>query len=654
MGITVNGPSGIDTQSLIDQLVELERNKVRRVESDKKAYQLKIDAYTKFKSLLSDLRTRASSLSKISSFDLFTTKSSNDKAVTITGGTGSVDAKYDVRVFQLANNEKMISSEGKITSQTETLQSMGIGVGEISIDGVTITIDEDDTIQDLRSKINNATDENGKKLNVTASVLKVADNDFRLVLTAKESGSNGVSYKDITGSTLQDLGIITNAGGDKGNINQKLSSSTDVLSSFNSLATGLSIQFSGTDHDGRAVSGTFVKRAGSTIDDFLKDIENSFHGTVNASFDDSGNLVLEDKITGTSKLSVTSLSVGATEHTISTTVIGDEGKGVLAAGKDAYFSVENIFMSSSKNSASGFVNGATFELNGLSPDEPVTVELKRDIDGIKKKFQDLVDAYNALVRFRNDSTKRANPDDANSTKGALAGDSTIGTIVSQVNAFFKQQFTALEGSAFNNFTMLGLKTDTQSGELQIDSDMFKKAIDTNFDDVVRLFTTTGTSTNPAISMGRQTADTKAGNYILEEIDSEHFRIQLQGDSNWYISDARVGEIISFSDGPAKGLSLTAAVGSIGSGTATFSLSKGLASILDENITKLTDAREGLVTLRQDAWRRDIKYADERIDKLNDRIENYRLRLVKQFSDMEQALNNLQTQSSQMLSSLSWY
>ena len=150
MGITVNGPSGIDTQSLIDQLVELERNKVRRVESDKKAYQLKIDAYTKFKSLLSDLRTRASSLSKISSFDLFTTKSSNDKAVTITGGTGSVDAKYDVRVFQLANNEKMISSEGKITSQTETLQSMGIGVGEISIDGVTITIDEDDTIQDLR------------------------------------------------------------------------------------------------------------------------------------------------------------------------------------------------------------------------------------------------------------------------------------------------------------------------------------------------------------------------------------------------------------------------------------------------------------------------------------------------------------------------
>ena len=101
MGITVNGPSGIDTQYIIDSLVELERQKVTKVQSEKKAYQVKIDAYSKFKSLLSDLRSKANALSKVSSFDLFTAKSSNEKAVTIEGGTGSVDSQYDVRVFNL-------------------------------------------------------------------------------------------------------------------------------------------------------------------------------------------------------------------------------------------------------------------------------------------------------------------------------------------------------------------------------------------------------------------------------------------------------------------------------------------------------------------------------------------------------------------------
>ncbi len=56
-------------------------------------------------------------------------------------------------------------------------------------------------------------------------------------------------------------------------------------------------------------------------------------------------------------------------------------------------------------------------------------------------------------------------------------------------------------------------------------------------------------------------------------------------------------------------------------------------------------------MRQESWRKSIKYSDERITNLEDRIEKYRLRLVKQFSNMEQAMSLLQSQSSNMLSSL---
>lgn len=121
MGISVNGPSGIDTQYIIDSLVSLEKNKVITVENRKKADQVKIDAYSKLQTLLTDMASRTTALGKVSSFDIFKTSSSNENLVTIKGGSGSVDARYDVGVFQLASNEKMITADGRITDQTATL-----------------------------------------------------------------------------------------------------------------------------------------------------------------------------------------------------------------------------------------------------------------------------------------------------------------------------------------------------------------------------------------------------------------------------------------------------------------------------------------------------------------------------------------------------
>ncbi len=110
----------------------------------------------------------------------------------------------------------MISADGKITSQTASLSSLGITVGKINVDGIDIDIDNNDSIQDLRMKINSATNTKGEKIGVSASVVKISDNNFRLVLGAKNTGSTGINYSDVTGSTLQDLGIIADAAGAKG------------------------------------------------------------------------------------------------------------------------------------------------------------------------------------------------------------------------------------------------------------------------------------------------------------------------------------------------------------------------------------------------------------------------------------------------------
>jgi flagellar hook-associated protein 2 len=639
--------SGADLNSMIKSLVSIEQNKVTRVETERAGYQLKIDAYGKLRSLLYDINTKATELSKMTSFDLFSSSSSDEKAVTITGGSGAVDGQYNVNVFQMAANEKMISADGKVTSQSATLASMGITVGTISISGVSLTIDDNDTIQDLRSKINNATDAKGKKLGMSASVLKISDTNYRLVISAKESGSTGVEYQDVTGSTLQDLGIIVDAAGNKGNVNQVIQSQDDIVAAFNALGTGEVITYAGTDHDGRTVSNTFIKSATGTVDDFVKQVAATFHGMAEVTTDGNGRLVLSDKIAGTSRMTLGTLTIGTTDHTTSISQVGAEGAGVLSTGKDAFYSIEGLFMQSSVNTVSEFVSGVTFDFHAVAAEQPVTVGLSRDFGAIQEKFQELIDSYNALSSYAKTATTAADPAVEDSKGGDLVGDMTVRSIVNSVRDSFRKQFNVLGGD-LTSFTMIGLKSDSRTGELSLDEKKFKAVVEKDLESVQRLFVTLGVADNANVTVGRSTRDTKPGRYIIEEADPTHLRIREENSGEWFLSDARLGEVVSFSSGPVNGLSLTAPEGTI-TGPVSFNFQKGLSTLLEEAVARLTDTREGVVSLRQTALQKSIARADDRIDTLNARTEKYRERLVRQFSDMETVLNNMQQQGGRIAS-----
>jgi flagellar hook-associated protein 2 len=652
MGISSLGlASGIDSATIIDQLVAIEQQKVTKVENEIQTDEAKISAYSQVKSLLTTLQSKVSSLSESSAFDCFTSESSDESCVKIEGNNGAVDGSYNVKVFQLAANEKMISSNYRITSQTASLSSMGISSGIISVDGVEIEIGNNDTIQDLRSKINSSTNSSGEKIGVSASVVKVTEANFRLVLSAKETGSEGIQYRDANGSVLQDLGIITDASGDKGNTSQSIVTNDNFETAFNTSTPGTIIQLSGSDHNGNAVDINYTMSSNSTINDFLLRVEESFNGTVDASIDSSsGAMILRDTITGTSDLSISHLSAGATEQSVSLLTIGNEGIGVLSSGKDAYFSVENIAMTSDSNTIDNVVNGVTFTLDGIST-EDVNVSIERDNDAIKEKVQSVVDAYNALLSYSKSATAYADPDDEDSSNGVLAGDSILSSMVSQIRANLKQDFSLFGTSdKYTSLIMFGLKTDTSTGQMKLDEDMFDKGVTTHYNDLLGIFNKIGVPESTAVSFGRSTADTSAGKYDIEEIDSEHLQIRLSGSNEWYTSETRSGDIVTFSDGPAKGLSLTVASGSLNGAASTFTFSKGLGLLLDEAIAKFNDSSTGTIAMRKNSIQSGIDRKETRVEKLNDQIERYRERLTKQYAALEEALSTLNSQTSSIISS----
>jgi flagellar hook-associated protein 2 len=652
MGISINGPSGIDTASLIEQLVALEQEKVTKVQTKKSNYQVQIDAYSKLKSYLSDIAAKAMALNSLGSFDVYTSSSSDDSAVTIKGGVGSVEGSYDLTVFHLAKKEKMISRDGAVNSQSASLSSLGIHVGDISISGTSITISATDTVQDLRMKINNATDSEGNKLGVTASVLKMSDTNYRLVLSAKNTGGTGIEYKDLTGSVFQDLGIISTAAGEKGNAAQALTTQDNFKAAFDALAAGAAIQYSGVDHDGNEVTNTFIKTAaGTTIDEFLSQVKATYHGMVDAKVDGAtGQLVVTDLISGSSQLGLDSLDAAGTAYATAMSQQGKEGLGVLSTGSDAYFNLDGLNMHNASNAPEGIITGATLQFHKASVTDVTSVSLERDIAGVQKKVQDLLDSYNALLKFAGDSTKVADPNNKDDKSGDLSGDMTVQSIVSQVRSELHTQF-GLFGGTVTNLTMIGVKTDSKTGEMSIDKDMFTKAITTNYDEFTRLFVTTGVSDNKTIAYGRSTADTQSGKYTLRESDPDHVQIQIDGGAAWYTSDVRVGDVVTFSDGPAKGLSMTIPSGSLGGADTAYTYSKGLGDRLRYLADSFNAAGTGSIITHQDSLRNLMKSSDDRIDMLQRSVNAYHDRLVTQFAAMEQMLSSLKTQSANMLSAL---
>ncbi len=239
-GISINGPSGIDDASIIDQLTALQQQGVTTVQNQVAQYQVQISDYSQLKSDLAAVQTAVNALNSDSAFDVFTSDSSDSSVATVQGGDGAEAGQYNIGVYQLATAETMISKDNLITSQTTSLASQGITVGDISIDGTKITIDANDTIQDVRSKINNATDSQGNPLNVSASVLQVSSSDYRLVLTAKNTGSTGVDYQDVTGSTFKDLGIIY---GSTPTATQAITSQSPFQADFDALSAGSTITY---------------------------------------------------------------------------------------------------------------------------------------------------------------------------------------------------------------------------------------------------------------------------------------------------------------------------------------------------------------------------------------------------------------------------
>lgn len=185
MAITFGGlATGLDTNSIVSELMALERRPLNRMEADKTWLNDRLSAYTEFDSKLKLFLENIGDLDSSNDVRRSTANVADPSFFTATAGTNSVvGTNYQIEVINLAQVQKSVST-GFVD---RGLDQFGSGNLSITVDGVPQNISiaaGDGSLGGIMSAINDA------DIGVSASIINDGTaSPYRLVLTGRDAAT---------------------------------------------------------------------------------------------------------------------------------------------------------------------------------------------------------------------------------------------------------------------------------------------------------------------------------------------------------------------------------------------------------------------------------------------------------------------------------
>jgi flagellar hook-associated protein 2 len=261
--------SGLDVNSIVSQLVALERRPIQVLQSTATRLQTQLSGMGQLQSLFSALRDAASALAKPEAFAVMAATSSDSAvaAATISTTVAPTAGTYSVVATSLAAGQTLASNAGQFLAATDLVGSgtltLRLGAWNDALTGFTpkagsvdvpITVVAGDTLATLRDKINatNAgvsaaliTDTTGVRLTIRSTATGT-ENGFRLsaadddLMNADAAGLSRLAYDPQNGATQ--IARPSAAADARATINGiDVRSATDT---FDGVVEGLSIKLS--------------------------------------------------------------------------------------------------------------------------------------------------------------------------------------------------------------------------------------------------------------------------------------------------------------------------------------------------------------------------------------------------------------------------
>ncbi len=593
--------SGLDTSSIISSLTTVAQKPITLLQSKDDGYNAALTAWQTFNTSLASLQTAVTTLGEPSTFNTASATSSDTTVATVTTLPGATLGDHSLSVTQLAQAQKVVSTP--VASGSTALGK----TGSFTLNGKTVAISSTDALTDVAVKINAA------QAGVSATVVNVGPNDFRLTLTSNQTGTaNTIAASDVSGGVLGSLGILgsgaaavrqsvsytQNAQAYTGAASLTLSSATQSVGSLLGIASG------------QAPGGTFHLSNGGTGAGNEADISVNLN---TASLTDVANAINQAGITGVSAEVVTLPDVNGNLGRIHQLEIVNKGgtaptftdpNGVLGtlgvlqapysqtvtAAKDAQFSLDGLNLTRSSNTVGDVIPGATIKLlSGTTATPGVSdINITQNTDTIVQAVNSLATAYNAIQDFVTSQNQFTPPTDTKAgvagTSAPLFGDTTLTQIQDQLS----QSLTAVSGNT--TLQSIGV-TLGQDGKLTVDSTALTSALQADPTSVSNLFSASGTTDSSSlqfVAASPKTVATSGVGYAVNITQPATQSIGTAGTANTPGSTSSAPETLSFG-GPLfpAGVKLTLPVGSTLQDTAslinnTSSLNSSLYATIDSS------------------------------------------------------------------------
>lgn len=201
-GVTFGGlATGLATNDIITQLMELERQPLERLEAQKTSESDRLKAFSQLNDRLDGLRSAVSDIALTSQVRSGAVEVAENAPFSATS-SGAAPGSYDIAVAQMAQLQKSVSAG--FASQSDAV----LGTGTLTIGGQVINVtSENNSLLGLREAINAVSEQSG----VTATVINDGSegSPYRLMLTGQDASTPFDSVFDLTdgGGTAVDVGM---------------------------------------------------------------------------------------------------------------------------------------------------------------------------------------------------------------------------------------------------------------------------------------------------------------------------------------------------------------------------------------------------------------------------------------------------------------
>ncbi|HPV31723.1 MAG TPA: flagellar filament capping protein FliD [Methylotenera sp.] len=394
----------------------------------------------------------------------------------------------------------------------------------------------------------------------------------------------------------------------------------------------------------------------------VRDAINASNSSVSASIVNDGTsnrLVITSKDTGevnSLKISVVDAdgnsqdAIGLSQMAYDPLATSGNGKNLtqLQAAKNALLDVDGIAISKPSNTITDAIQGVTLNLIGTSTvGTSADLTIATDKEKIKESVKGFVDAYNKLDDTLRNLTKY---DPSGKSSGVLLGDATVRSVINQVKGVMTQAIAS--GNSINSLNQIGVSF-LGTGKLALDETKLSKTMDTNFNDLAALFTTSAKTSDALVSYSGSTSKTLVGTYAVNVTQLGSSILNAAGTINGVTATGNKTNLTGAFGDASEGLSVTIAGGAIGDrGTVTFT--RGYASQLDGLISKLLKD-DGILAAKTDGIKSSITRLDKQADAINVRLAATEARYRAQYTRLDTLIASMQSTSTfltQQIASLS--